>query len=194
MRLGLLGGTFDPPHVGHLLAAVDAFEALSLDRLLFIPAAQQPLKLGRQGASASDRLAMVEGMLSGDRRFGVDPIEINRQGLSFTVDTLATFRARPGVGELFFLIGADVLHSFHLWREPERVQELATLVVLRRADDVVTLPSGVRALVLPTRRVDVSSTEIRARLAAGRSIRGFVPASVEAYVTEAGLYSQRNNA
>lgn len=174
--------------------AVDAFEALALDRLLFIPAATQPLKVGQYGASPADRLAMVELMVAGDARFGVDPIEINRRGLSFTVDTLATFRARPEVGELFFLMGADVLESFHLWKDPERVQELAELVILRRAEDVVTLPPGVRAHTLRTRRVDISSTEVRERLATGRSIRGFVPAAVEAYVREAGLYSQRNNA
>jgi len=194
MRLGLLGGTFDPPHVGHLLAAVDAFEALALDRLLFIPAAQQPLKVGQHGAPAADRLAMVELMVADDARFAVDPIEINRPGLSFTVDTLATFRARPEVDELFFLMGADVLGSFHLWKDAARVQELAELVILRRGDDVVKLPPGVRARTLRTRLVDVSSSEIRMRLAAGRSIRGFVSASVEAYVKEAGLYSQRNNA
>lgn len=188
MRLGLFGGTFDPPHVGHWLVAVDAYEALALDRLVFVPAARQPLKLGQPQASPADRLAMVRAMTAGDPRFAVDPIEIEREGLSYTVDTLTAFRQRPGVSELFFLVGADVLASFERWREPDRVQALATLVVLRRDTDRVALPPGLRARVLETRRVDVSSTEVRARVRAGRSIRGFVPAAVETHVSTTGLY------
>ena len=194
MRIGILGGTFDPPHVGHWLAAVDAYEALELDRLVFIPAAQQPLKLGEHSAPAADRLAMVRAMVAGDERFEVDPIEIDRQGLSFTVDTLEAYRRKPGVDELFFIVGADVLASFNRWREPDRVQQLATLVVLRRDTDRVTPPAAVTALVLESRRVDVSATEIRARVRAGRSVRGFVPESVASYIATAGLYSQRNHA
>ena len=188
MRLALFGGTFDPPHLGHWLVAVDAFEALALDRLVFVPAAQQPLKQGQVQAPPADRLAMVAAMAAGDPRFAVDPIEIDRAGLSYTVDTLATYRQRPGVSELFFLVGADVLASFDRWREPERVQELATLVVLRRDTDRVALPPGLRARVLETRRIDISSTEVRARLRARHSIRGFVPEAVEAYLATTGLY------
>lgn len=190
MRLGLFGGTFDPPHLGHWLVAVDAFEALELDRLLFVPAHQQPLKGSATRASAADRLAMVEAMVSGDPRFGVDAIEIEREGLSYTVDTLAAVRRRPRISALFFLIGADVLGSFHQWRDPERVQEMATLVVLQRpgAGNAVPLPPGVRAMELSTRRVELSSTEVRERVAMGRSIRGFVPEAVAAYVARSGLY------
>lgn len=194
MRVGIFGGTFDPPHVGHWLAAVDAYEALELDRLVFVPAAQQPLKVGERSAPAADRLAMVRAMAAGDPRFEVDPIEIDRQGLSFTVDTLEAYRRRPGVGELFFIVGADVMASFNRWREPDRVQQLATLVVLRRDSDAVTLPEGVTALVLESRRVDVSATEVRARVRAGRPVRGFVSDAVASYIATAGLYSQRNHA
>jgi len=130
----------------------------------------------------------VRAMADGDPRFGVDPIEIDREGLSFTVDTLAAYRCKPGVGELFFIVGADVLASFHRWREPDRVQQLATLVVLRRSNDAVELPPGVEARVLDSRRVDVSATEIRARVRAGLSVRGFVPDVVAAYIAAAGLY------
>ncbi|HEY0972765.1 MAG TPA: nicotinate-nucleotide adenylyltransferase [Gemmatimonadales bacterium] len=194
MRTGLLGGTFDPPHLGHWLAAVDAYEALGLDRLVFVPAANQPLKTGAGSAPAADRLAMVRAMVAGDPRFEVDPIEIDRQGLSFTVDTLEAYRRKPGVDELFFIIGADVLASFHRWREPERVQRLATLVVLRRDTDAVTLPPGVTARVLESRRVDISATEIRARVRAGLPVRGFVAETVASHIAAAGLYSQRNHA
>lgn len=194
MRVGLFGGTFDPPHLGHWLVAVDAYEALGLDRLVFVPAAHQPLKMGHHWATPAERLEMVRRMVADDSRFEVDPLEIERDGLSFTVDTLSEYRSRPEVSELFFLVGADVMASFHRWREPERVQSLATLVVLRRANHLGALPTGVEARVLETRVVDVSSTEVRARVAAARSIRGFVPASVEAYIIAAGLYRQRNNA
>ncbi len=194
MRIGLLGGTFDPPHVGHWLAAVDAFETLGLDRLVFVPAAQQPLKVGLESAAAADRLAMVRAMVADDPRFQVDPIEIDRQGLSFTVDTLEAYRRKPEVDELFFIVGADVLASFHRWREPDRVQRLATLVVLRRETDAVTLPPGVTGRVLPSRRVDVSATEIRERVLAGLPVRGFVADAVASHIAAAGLYSQRNHA
>jgi nicotinate-nucleotide adenylyltransferase len=188
VRVALLGGTFDPPHIGHWLAAVDAFEALDLDRLVFVPAARQPLKQDRETAPAAARLAMLRAMAEGDPRFAVDPIELERPGLSFTVDTLEAYRRRAEVAELYFVIGADALASFDRWKSPERVRQLATLVVLRRDADVVDLPAGVDARVLRSRRIDVSSTEVRARLRAGQSIRGFVPAAVEAYLTASGLY------
>jgi nicotinate-nucleotide adenylyltransferase len=127
-------------------------------------------------------------MVEGDPRFGVDPIELERPGLSYTVDTLEAYRARADVTELLFVMGADALASFDRWRSPERVRQLATLVVLRRDADVVVLPAGVDARVLPSRRIDVSSTEVRARLRAGPSLRGFVPAAVEAHLTASGLY------
>ena len=189
VRLGLFGGTFDPPHVGHLLAASDAAEHLALDRLLFVPAAVQPLKGDTIHATAAQRLAMTELLAGDDPRFAVDPIEIRRTGLSFTVDTLTAVAAREPGAERFLLVGADVLESFTRWREPARVLELATLVVLRRGDEPVWLPPSEREIVvLPTRRVDVSSTEIRSRVRAGRSIRGFVPDAVAAYIGAAGLY------
>ena len=194
MRLGLLGGTFDPPHVGHLLAAVDALEALALDRLVLVPSGQQPLKVGEVTATPAQRLAMVR-LLAGDQpSLAVDPIEIERGGLSFTVDTLAAYADRYPSAERFFLVGADVLTTFDKWREPERVLALARLVVLRRAVEggrpvaVPRGPAGAEPLELPTRRVDVSSTEVRARVRAGRSVRGFVPEAVAAYIASEALY------
>ena len=206
MRVGLLGGTFDPPHVGHLLAAVDALERLTLDRLAFVPAATQPLKAIRRTAPAADRLAMLRLLLGDDRRFTVDPVEIDREGLSYTVETLDDYARRHPGAELFFLAGADVLTSFSRWREPARVLTLARLVLLTRASaDVPELLSSVAAesgrmaqalgvpperapLVLDTRRVDVSATEIRERVRLGKSIRGFVPEAVAEHIAAAGLY------
>ena len=197
-RIGVFGGSFDPPHVGHLLMASDAVEALGLERLLFVPAATQLLKAGRATASAAHRLAMVRALVADDPRFAVDPIEIDRGGLSFTVETLETLGARWPDVELVLLAGADVLTSFHQWRAPQRVRALATLVVLARAvgggtgtPSVPAVPPdfpGGPPVLLHTRRVDVSSTEVRARIAEGRAIRGFVPESVADLIRSAGLY------
>lgn len=200
MRLGILGGTFDPPHVGHLLAAIDAYERLELDRLVFVPAAVQPLKAEAGSSDAAHRLAMVRAMTADDPRFSVDPIEIDRAGLSYTVDTLTEYERRHPEDDRFFLVGADAVGAFTKWREPGRVLRLARLVVLRRASDgageppgaalesLITEPGTEAPLVLETRRVDLSSTEVRARVRAGLSIRGFVPDAVAAYIERTGLY------
>lgn len=202
MRVGLFGGTFDPPHHGHLLAASDAFEALGLDRLVWIPAAQQPLKIGAQSATAADRLAMVRMVIDHDARFAVDSIEIDRAGLSYTVDTLEAFsREYPG-DRLVLLVGTDVVKTFGQWRSPRRIAELAQLAVMHRsidggAVDRAAVTGAIRAVtggdvppavVLDTRRVDVSSTEIRERVLAGRSLHGFVPDAVARYISEHALY------
>ncbi len=186
MRLGIFGGSFDPPHVGHLLVVADAFDQLSLDRVVLVPAGAQPLKVGASGAERRHRLAMVRLLVGEDPRFSVDPIEIERDGLSYTVETLADFAERYPQSERFFLVGTDVLVSFAQWREPERVLELATLAVMQRTGESQGLPRG--AVRVETRRVDVSSTEIRERVRTGRAIRGFVPEAVEAYIASQRLY------
>ncbi|HVX37985.1 MAG TPA: nicotinate-nucleotide adenylyltransferase [Gemmatimonadaceae bacterium] len=189
MRIGLLGGSFDPPHVGHLLAASDAFESLGLDRLIFVPAAVQPFKAGQAGATPEQRLAMVRLLAANDRRFEVSAIEIDRGGLSYTVDTLSAVAAQWPAAELFLLVGADVPASFANWREPDRIAQLATLVVLERsgeAPELGGLPGTWRAL--PTRRIDISSTEVRRRVREGKSIRGFVPDAVADFVAAERLY------
>jgi len=191
MRVGVFGGTFDPPHVGHLLVATDAAETLSLDRVVLIPAGTQPLKAGAISAPAADRLAMARLLVGDDARFEVDPIEIDRGGLSYMVDTLGALADRWPGAELFLLVGADVLTTFDRWRDPAGVRQLATLVVLTRGesgdDDDRSLIGGPPRRVR-TRRVDVSSTEIRARIRAGLSIRGFVPESVADFIESAALY------
>lgn len=189
MRLGVLGGTFDPPHMGHLMAASDALELLGLDQLIFVPAAEQPLKREAVVASASDRLAMVRLLVDGDARFRVDPLEIDRGGLSFTVDTLRSLRARhggPDAVALVLLVGQDVIATLPKWREPEALPELADIAVLTRVGGET--PSVRVGTSIATRRVDVSSTEIRARVRAGQSIHGFVPDAVAAYIAARGLY------
>ena len=202
MRLGILGGSFDPPHIGHLLAAVDAYDALKLDTLVFVPTAVQPLKASAKVAVAHQRLAMVKLLVGSDPRFDVDAVEINRAGLSYTVDTLETFAQRFPDAERFFLVGEDAIAAFGAWRDPEQILRLARLAILRRAkvamtsggggdggaavDSETILPSG--TIALATRLVDVSSTEIRERIRDGKSIRGFVPESVAVFIETERLY------
>jgi nicotinate-nucleotide adenylyltransferase len=189
VRLGILGGTFDPPHIGHLLIAEDAFAALALERLIFVPACEQPLKTGRVAAPAAQRLAMVRAMVAGDSRFEVSDVEVERGGLSFTVDTLRHFAALYPSDERFLLLGADVFASFSQWREPGDVVRLARPVVLTRAGAApVKVVQGVTPQQLETRRVDVSSTEVRDRVHRGLPISGFVTEPVAALIRQHGLY------
>ena len=203
VRVALMGGTFDPPHIGHFLAASDAFDQLQLDRLVFVPAATQPLKQHQVSSPANHRLRMVQLMVEGDSRFEVDEIEIRRTGLSFTVDTLEEYSRRFPDAERFFLLGVDAFGLLDQWREAARVLALAHLVVLARVADgmgpvnLEAVTSQVRAIggtqvatprVLSTRRVDVSSTEIRERVRAGRPIRGYVNDAVGHYIESNGLY------
>jgi nicotinate-nucleotide adenylyltransferase len=189
VRLGIFGGSFDPPHLGHLLPVMDAAEQLGLDEVRFVPAGIQPLKAGRDTAGPADRFAMTERLVAGIPGFSADPMEIERSGLSFTVDTLATMAAAHPEAELVLLLGADAYGLFDQWREPERIRRLATIGVLARGGEPVPDLGGRGGVqVLQTRRVDISSTELRARVADGRTIRGFVPNAVAEYIAEHRLY------
>ena len=169
-----------------------------IDRLLFVPAAIQPLKAAKTTASGAHRLAMVRLTIGDDARFDVDSVELDREGLSYSVDTLREFARQFPSAELFFLVGADVLSTFAQWRDPHTVLELATLAVMtRRAengthelDDTISLDAELarRMTRVATRRFDVSSTEIRERVRAGRSIHGFVTDAVAEYIGSHGLY------
>ena len=192
MRLGVFGGSFNPPHVGHFLIASDAFEALELDKLLIVPAAATPLKGVDAAASPLDRLRMAELAFAGDPRFEVSAMEIERGGLSYTVDTLEALAAGYAGAELVLLLGMDALQSMDRWKRPERIRALAKLAGLTRVADDISLPAGVRAVT--TRRIDVSSTEIRSRIAAGKSIKGFVSDTVEEFISTAKLYAGIVNA
>lgn len=193
MRIGVLGGTFDPPHVGHLLLASDAIDALALDRLIFIPAGAQPFKVNAPPvASALDRAEMVRLAVADDANYTVDEAEIDRKGLSYTVDTLEHLSERYKGAQLFLLMGQDTLASFEQWRNPKRIRELATLAVMKRegsdADGSSVEDTGNGVITVSARRVDVSSTEIRERLRSNKSIKGFVPESVERFIEARGLY------
>ncbi len=194
MRLGILGGSFDPPHIGHLLAASDAFELLELDQLLFVPAAVQPFKQSEVQASAEQRLRMVELMIGPDARFAADPVEIDRKGLSFTVETLEVLAERHPGARRFLLIGDDLAGEIGTWRDARRIVDLAEVVVLARAssgNSGESDPERVPLTRIATRRIEISSTEIRARVLAGKSIHGFVTEAVAEYIEATGLYGHR---
>ena len=188
MRLGIFGGSFDPPHLGHLLPLIDAAEALRLDAVRFVPAGTQPFKTSGAIASAVHRLAMTERLIAGVPGFSADSWETGRAGLSFTVDTLTAISAADPSAQLVLLLGADAFALFDQWREPERIRAMADIAVLVRGDDPVDIGAHSGVQLLRTRRVDISSTELRARVADGRTIRGFVPDAVADYIAGHRLY------
>ena len=193
MRLGVLGGTFNPVHVGHLALARAARDELALDEVLFVVAGDPWRKAGRDIAPDQDRLAMVRLAVEGEPGFAVSTIELDREGPSYTADTLeALARERPDA-ELFFIVGEDALADLLNWRRPERIIELARLAVARR-DDVPpgaeeALP-GLRERVVRLEMpiVEVSASEVRRRVRAGQPLEGLVPPPVAAYIREKGLY------
>ena len=194
-RLGLIGGTFDPPHYGHLVAAQEAAWQLDLERVLWVPAGQNPLKQSDVTSSAEDRCEMVSRAIEDNPLFELSRLDMDRPGPSFTADLLRALQ-QPGQ-ELFFLVGADILPELHRWREPYEVLRLARLVVVNRPDAPVpdirqldeTLPGArdrVDLVFIPG--VSVSARYLRARVAAGQPIKYLTPPSVEAYIAERNLY------
>jgi nicotinate-nucleotide adenylyltransferase len=191
VKIGVFGGTFDPPHIGHLLLAADARDALQLDRLVFVPAGTQPFKSHAPPvASGQDRLEMVRLAVADDANYVVDDAEISRAGLSYTVDTLEHLSGRYTGARLFLLLGEDALSGFQKWRNPQRIRELASLAVMKRAGAAgeATKDIGEGVVTVSSRRIDVSSTEIRDRLRQGKTIKGFVPEGVERFIDARGLY------
>lgn len=191
-RVGVFGGTFDPPHLGHLAAASDAAQALGLSRVLWVPSASHPFKGGAVRTSPEVRLEMTRAAIAEDPRFAADDVELRREGPSYTVDTLRELSGKHPDAELWLLIGADNLHDLPKWREPEEVLRLARLAVLTREGEGVQAGSTVPAEHVPVTRVDVSATEIRRRAAAGETIRYLVPESVRAIIRREGLYRDRS--
>ena len=204
MRIGVFGGSFDPVHVGHLLLAECCREQAGLDRVLFVPAATQPHKQDRKLAAPEHRIEMLRLATGGHPAFAVATLEIERGGVSYTVDTLAALAAAHPDAELCLLLGPDALAGLPTWREPKRIAELATLVGVERealddlcgaatAAGLATLLGAERlAAVLESRvrmpAIGIRASDIRAAVAAGRSIRYRTPRAVEAYIAAHGLY------
>lgn len=204
MRIGVFGGSFDPVHYGHLLLAECCREQAGLDRVLFVPAAVQPHKQGRRLADGPHRVEMLRLATGGRPEFDVATLELDRGGVSYTVDTLAALRdAHPG-DDLCLLLGPDALAGLPTWREPRRIADLATLVAVEREtlDDLpaAAAAAGLRDLLgadrlaaILDRRVrmpaiGIRASDLRAAIAAGASIRYRTPRAVEAYIAAHGLY------
>ena len=198
-RIGIMGGTFDPIHMGHLITAEMVRTDAHLDEILFIPSARPPHKDGARAASAEDRLIMTERAVQDNPYFSVSDIELRRDGPSYTVDTIAELRADLGEAEIFFITGADAMNDLYLWHEPEQLLRSCRFIVATRQGvplDEVLLAEKFSAEershieVLPTPHLEISSTVIRARIRAGLSIRHLVPRAVEEYIEKRGLYRE----
>jgi nicotinate-nucleotide adenylyltransferase len=193
LRVGILGGAFNPPHIGHLVCAQEAFVQLELDRVLFVPFGQPPHRELEHDPGPEARMEMCERAISGDERFELSRVEVDREGPSYTVDTL---RELGGEDELFLILGGDQAANLPLWREPEEVLSLATVAAVERTGfsrSTIAVKTGrlhgaqrLRFFDMP--RIGVSSSLVRARASKGLPIRYLVPAGVAEYIADHGLY------
>lgn len=192
-RIGILGGTFDPPHLAHLIVARDAVDQLQLDAVVFMPAGEPWMKGDAVVSSAADRLEMTRIATSDDPAFEVSSVEIDRPGPTYTVDTLA--QLQEAGTELFFIVGTDALAEISEWKEPERLWTMATFAVASRSGtDRAAMEGAVRSapagalIEFHVPALDISSSEIRRRVSQGGSIRYLVPDGVRNYIEKKGLY------
>ncbi|MDZ4742415.1 MAG: nicotinate-nucleotide adenylyltransferase [Verrucomicrobiota bacterium] len=193
-RIGLFGGTFDPFHTGHLLLAMDAIEQCALDHLYVIPSATPPHKW-EIFLPAKKRYALVKAALSGIDKMSASDIEIKRKGISYTYLTLKEFKKQFPGAELFWLIGADNVNEISGWRHPEQIARDCTLVIAARPGTRINPQklTGFTFKRLEARAIDISSTEIRQRLAKKLSIHGLVPESVEGLISPSKSYAPEKN-
>ena len=196
MRVGIYGGVFNPPHHGHLIAAQEAHSQLGLDVVLWVPVGAAPHREIEADPGADARFEMVELAIAGDERFRVSRIELEREGPSYTVDTLKELREREPEDELFLILGGDQALALATWREPEELLELATLAVFERGSStrnaigikVGRLRGAERVRFLEMPRIDISSTLVRRRAAKGKPIRYLVPDKVANFIGAQSLY------
>jgi nicotinate-nucleotide adenylyltransferase len=196
VRVGVLGGTFNPPHLGHLVCAQEAYVQLELDQVLFVPARTPPHKPVEDEPGPEHRLQLCRLAVSGDERFAVSDAELAREGPSYTVDTLTELHSNAPDNDLFLIVGGDIAAGLVNWHEPERVLSLATLAVAKRRgtaravveEALKQLRGGEQTRFFRMPRIGVSSTDVRERVRHGLPIRYLVPAPVEGYIAEKGLY------
>ncbi len=197
--LGILGGTFNPPHLGHLVIANHALTQLQLQRVALVPARRPPHKPIEQDPGCEHRLAMCRLLVKGHEGLSVCALEVERDGPSYTVDTLESIHASHPQAELTLIVGADIAATLASWREPRRLMELASLAVAARpgsdrgavADSLGALGEHARLALLDARPIDVSSSQVRERARAGSAIDELVGGGVAGYVAEHGLYGAR---
>jgi len=182
-KIGLFGGSFDPIHHGHLILARDAMESLGLDRVIFIPANVSPHKLEHPPAPARIRCEMVEAAIAGEPQFSMDACEAQREGPSFAVDTVRLMQRRFPQAKIFYFIGEDNVPALHTWREIDELMKMASFVVLARGD-----LEPIEGFLVINRNIDISSTDIRNRIARGLSVRYLLPDAVCAILARHQLY------
>jgi nicotinate-nucleotide adenylyltransferase len=188
-RIGILGGTFDPPHIGHLVMGVQVRDALALDVVLFVVAHEPWQKVGERPVSPSaDRLALVEAAVAELEGLEASDLEIRRGGPSYTADTLATLRAEEPDAELWVILGGDAAAGLPTWERGDEVAELAEIAVAARDGETGPPPPGWSWRTVPMTRLDVSSTDLRQRVAEGRSIDVLVPPAVRSQIEARALY------
>ena len=194
-RVGILGGTFNPPHLGHLVCAQEAHAQLDLDVVLWIPTNVPPHKEAPEDPGGRARLALCEAAIAGDARFEVSRIELERAGPSYTVDTLRLLSDQAPEDELIFIAGGDMARSLPSWREPEQVLSMATFAVAERAGaarhdiaEQLRALSDAEVTFFAMPRIDLSSSDVRRRVAEGRPIRYLVPDAVAGEIERQGLY------
>jgi len=200
VRLGILGGTFNPPHLGHLVCAQEAHRELSLDHVLLIPARIPPHKSVEHEPGPEHRLRMCRLAVADDERLAVSEMELQRAGPSFTVDTLRRLSIQAPQDELVLILGGDIAAGLTEWHEPEQVLELATVAIAERrgtSRDAVDrtlaeLRGGDRPRFFAMPQIEISSTMVRHRVGAGQPIRYFVPDQVEDYIQQHGLYIHKD--
>lgn len=190
MKLGVFGGSFDPPHIGHARVASNACDALELDLLLWIPAAVSPHKLDFAVSPSNHRRDMVQIMVRSDRRFQIDTREIKRAAPSFTVDTLGSIALDYPQASLYLIVGQDSLSSFDSWKQPDAIRDLAKIAVYTRGPTRKNPPTGCD-IVIPGKAIDVSSSDIRTLVGSGKDFHDLVPPQVATYILANGLYLQR---
>lgn len=190
MRIGLFGGTFDPPHVGHLVTAVNVRHALALDRVLMMVAGEPWQKVGHRAVTpASHRLAMVQAAVAGVPGLVASDLEVQRGGASYTADTLEALAEHFPAAQLFTIVGDDAAAGFETWQRFERVAELSTLVVVDRPGAASELPGRHPWVHVEVPHLEVSSTDLRSRISDGRPLDYLVPPAVLATIRELGLYT-----
>ncbi len=187
MKIGIYGGTFDPVHHAHLILARDALETLGLDKVIFVPAAISPLKKSAPMASGEVRLAMLRAAIEGEARFAVDPCELCRPPPSYTIDTVKQIRQNNRDASIYFLIGEDNVGTLTKWHQFAELEKLVRFIILDR-----TGKSAQHSYPVVERKINISATEIRKRVASGQSIRYLVPPAVEEIIRREKLYLEQS--
>lgn len=188
-KVGILGGTFNPPHLGHLLMANETLHALSLDEVRFMPNAIPPHKQVRYMPADSQRMTMLQQLIDGEPKFTIEHYELAHGGTSYTIDTMKALRAREPQSQFYFIIGGDSIDTLHTWRQIDELMQLVTFVGIMRPGSVGESPYDV--LRLQTPQIDVSSTLLRERLANDETVKYLLPEKLAAYIRKEQLYGAK---